>query len=123
MLSQARARPGAGRTGILDRLRPSARTLRGRSFAPLARRPVGRSARQKRRPPLSRFPGVDFIEIDSLLTDEERLIRDTVRNFVHDRVKPIIEEHHRDGRFPMQLVPEMAQLNMFGATIDEYGLP
>ncbi len=72
---------------------------------------------------MSRYSGVDFIEIDTLLTDEERLIRDTVREFVNDRVRPIIEEHHREGRFPMHLVPEMAQLNLFGATIDEYGLP
>ncbi|MGH9379538.1 MAG: acyl-CoA dehydrogenase family protein [Thermoanaerobaculia bacterium] len=72
---------------------------------------------------MSRFAGVDFLDIDSLLTDEERLVRDTVRDFVEDRVKPIIEECHRDARFPIELVPEMARLNLFGATIDEYGLP
>ena len=72
---------------------------------------------------MSRFPGVDFIDFDALLTEEERLVRDTVRAFVDDRVLPIIEEHHREGTFPMHLVPEMAELDLFGATIDEYGLP
>ena len=46
---------------------------------------------------MSRFPGVDFMDLDALLTDEERLVRDTVREFVDDEVKPIIEECHRDG--------------------------
>ncbi|HUF79162.1 MAG TPA: acyl-CoA dehydrogenase family protein [Thermoanaerobaculia bacterium] len=72
---------------------------------------------------MSRFPGVDFLDFDSLLSEEERLVRDTVRAFVDDRVVPIIEECHRDARFPMELVPEMAGLDLFGATIDEYGLP
>lgn len=72
---------------------------------------------------MSRFHGVDFLDFDALLTEEERLVRDTVRAFVDDKVKPIIEECHRDGRFPMELVAEMAELNLFGATIHEYGLP
>lgn len=72
---------------------------------------------------MNRFPGVDYLELDTLLSDEERLIRDTVRAWVDDRVIPIIEECHRDGRTPLELVPEMAKLNFFGATIDEYDLP
>ena len=72
---------------------------------------------------MSRFPGVDFIEFDALLTDEERLVRETVREFVDDQVKPIIEECHREGRTPLELVPEMGRLNLFGASISEYGLP
>ena len=72
---------------------------------------------------MSRFPGVDFVDFDALLTDEERLVRDTVRAFVDDRVMPLIIEAHREARFPMELVPEMGELNLFGATIDEYGLP
>ncbi len=72
---------------------------------------------------MSRFAGVDFLEFDSLLSEEERLARDTVRRFVDDRIKPIIEECHEQGRFPIELVPEMAALDLFGATISEYGLP
>ncbi|MGB6992184.1 MAG: acyl-CoA dehydrogenase family protein, partial [Thermoanaerobaculia bacterium] len=72
---------------------------------------------------MGRFPGVDYLEFESLLTDEERMVRDTVRAFVDDRVKPIIEECHREARFPIELVPEMGQLDLFGASFDEYGLP
>jgi glutaryl-CoA dehydrogenase len=72
---------------------------------------------------VSRFPGVDFLELDPLLGEEERLVRDTVREFVEDKVKPIIEECHREARTPLELVPEMGRLNLFGATIAEYGLP
>lgn len=72
---------------------------------------------------MNRFPGVDLLELDSLLTDDERLVRDTVRQFVDEKVKPIIEECHRDGRTPLELVPTMGQLNLFGSTISEYGLP
>jgi glutaryl-CoA dehydrogenase len=72
---------------------------------------------------LSRFPGVDLLELDALLSEEERLVRDTVRSFVDDKVKPIIEECHRDARTPLELVPTMGDLNLFGASISEYGLP
>ncbi len=72
---------------------------------------------------MSRFPGVDFLEIDPLLSEEERMARDTVREFVDNSVKPIIEECHREGRTPLELVPEMGRMNLFGATISEYGLP
>ena len=47
-----------------------------------------------------KFRGVDFLEFDSLLTDEERLVRDTTRKFIEDNLIPIIEECNRAGRFP-----------------------
>jgi glutaryl-CoA dehydrogenase len=72
---------------------------------------------------VNRFPGVDFLEFDSLLTEEERLARDTVRQFVDDKIAPIIEECFEESRFPIELVPDMAELGLFGATLDEYGLP
>lgn len=72
---------------------------------------------------MARYVGVDFLEFDQLLTEEQRLVRDTVRTWVEDRVKPIIEEHHREAKFPLFLVPEMAALNLFGATLSDYGLP
>jgi len=72
---------------------------------------------------VSRFPGVDFMEIDSLLSSEERLVRDSVRSWVDERFMPVITECHREGRFPIELVPEMGNLSLFGATIAEYGLP
>jgi glutaryl-CoA dehydrogenase len=72
---------------------------------------------------VSRFPGVDFLQLDDLLSEEERLVRDTVRAWVDERFRPIVEECNREGRFPIELVPEMAELDLFGATIDEYDLP
>src|SRR5437660_9872515 len=67
------------------------------------------------------FPGVDFIEFDSLLNDEEKLVRQTARRFVDEQVIPIIEKHNREGTFPMHLVPQMAELGFFGANLSGYG--
>ena len=67
--------------------------------------------------------GPDYLDSDSLLTEEQRLVRDTVRGWVEERVLPIIEDAAWEGRFPKELVPEMASLQLFGATISEYGLP
>ncbi len=67
------------------------------------------------------FRGVDFLEFDSLLSEEERLIRDTVREFVEKEVVPIIAEYYQKGQFPMHLVPMMAELGLFGANLQGYG--
>src|SRR5437870_3742505 len=69
------------------------------------------------------FPGVDYIEIDSLFSEDELMVRQTVRDFVDDEVLPIIEQAHREEKFPMHLIPKMAEMGLFGATISEYGLP
>ncbi|MBX7151188.1 acyl-CoA dehydrogenase family protein [bacterium] len=66
--------------------------------------------------------GADYFDMDSLLSDEEKLTRDTVREFVDDQIIPIIEEHNRNGTFPMNLVGHMAELGVFGANLpEEYG--
>jgi len=68
------------------------------------------------------FQGLDFLDVDSLLSEEEKAIRDTVRRWVDDAVMPIIAEHYLDGNFPMGLVPQMAELGLFGANLpEEYG--
>jgi glutaryl-CoA dehydrogenase len=67
------------------------------------------------------FPGVDFIEFDSLLSDEEKLARQTARQFVDEQILPIIEECNRKGEFPRHLVPQMAELGLFGASLNGYG--
>jgi glutaryl-CoA dehydrogenase len=71
--------------------------------------------------PVFKFKGVDFVELDSLLTDEERLVRDTTRRFVEENVVPIIEQCNRDARFPRELAKPMADLGFFGATLKGYG--
>jgi glutaryl-CoA dehydrogenase len=64
----------------------------------------------------------DFFNIDSALTEEERAVRDSVRRFVDDRVLPIIGECYVQGRFPKDIVPDLAQLGVFGANLpEEYG--
>ncbi len=68
-----------------------------------------------------KFKGVDFIDFDSLLSDEERLVRDTTRKFIEDNLVPIIEECNRAGRFPRELVKPMAELGFFGASLKGYG--
>ena len=65
------------------------------------------------------FKGVDFYDIDSLLSEEERAVRDTVRKWVDDEVMPIIGEYYIEGKFPSQLVPQMAELGFFGANLPE----
>ena len=67
------------------------------------------------------FPGVDYIEFDSLLSDEEKLVRQSVRRFVDDRVMPIIEKCASEGRFPRELVPQIAELGYLGAQLQGYG--
>jgi glutaryl-CoA dehydrogenase len=66
------------------------------------------------------FPGVDFLEFDSLLNDEELLARKTARQFVDERVIPIIEKHNREATFPMDLVPHLGELGFFGANLKGY---
>jgi glutaryl-CoA dehydrogenase len=68
-----------------------------------------------------KFKGVDFLGFDALLSDEERLVRDTARDFIEDKLIPIIEQCNRDGRFPRELVPEMGQMGFFGANLHGYG--
>jgi glutaryl-CoA dehydrogenase len=68
------------------------------------------------------FSGVDFLRLDDLLSDEERMARDTVREFVSREFLPVIQQHIRqDGSFPMELVPRMAELGLFGANLQGYG--
>jgi glutaryl-CoA dehydrogenase len=68
------------------------------------------------------FKGVDFYRIDDLLSDEEILVRDTVRRFVDEQVIPVIDQHFEEGTFPSGLIPQMASMGLFGANLpEEYG--
>ena len=71
---------------------------------------------------MASFTGVDFLRLDELLSDEERLARDTVREFVSNEFLPKIQQHIRqDGSFPMELLPQLAELGLFGANLQGYG--
>jgi glutaryl-CoA dehydrogenase len=64
----------------------------------------------------------DFYLIDDLLTDEQRMIRDTVRSFVESEVLPVIEKHNQAMTFPMDLIPKIGALGILGPTLPEkYG--
>src|SRR5688572_17211968 len=68
------------------------------------------------------FKAVDYFDTDSLLSEEERMIRDTVREWVDEAVLPVIEQAYIERRFPKQLLPQMAELGIFGANLpEEYG--
>ncbi len=71
---------------------------------------------------MQNFTGLDYFNIDDLLSEDERMVRDSVREFVSAEVIPIIEEYNRESKFPSQLIPKMAELSLFGITLPEkYG--
>ena len=68
------------------------------------------------------FEPLDFYRIEDSLELEERIVRDTVREFVDKEFLPVVVKHVRqDGSFPMELVPKMAELGLFGANLHGYG--
>jgi glutaryl-CoA dehydrogenase len=70
---------------------------------------------------MPRFPGVDYIQFDSLLSEQELLVRQTARQFVDERVVPIIREAYNNASFPTGLIREMGGLGFFGANLEGYG--
>jgi len=71
---------------------------------------------------MAKFSGLDYYNIETLLSEEEILVRDTVREFVEEMVLPVIEKHYRAATFPMHLVQKMGELGMFGSTLPaKYG--
>ncbi|NWF84198.1 MAG: acyl-CoA dehydrogenase family protein [Bryobacteraceae bacterium] len=70
---------------------------------------------------MASYRGVDYLLLDSLFSEEEKLVRQTARQFVQDRLMPLIQACYREGRFPSELIPEMGELGFFGANLDGYG--
>ncbi len=70
---------------------------------------------------MARFNGVDYLQVDSLFSDQEKLVRQTARQFVDERVIPVIRDSFRDARFPRELIPEMAEMGFLGANLEGYG--
>lgn len=70
---------------------------------------------------MPRFPGVDYVQFDSLLSEQELMVRQSARQFVDERVIPVIREAFNNAVFPKQLIAEMAELGFFGANLDGYG--
>jgi len=67
------------------------------------------------------FEAPDFYNLDELLTADERSARHAMRQWVTERFLPVVAQHYRDGTFPMELVPELAELGVFGPSIKGYG--
>ena len=67
------------------------------------------------------YKGIDFYNCDELFTEEEILIRDSVRQFVTDQLMPVINEDNREGTFPAHLVPGLGELGVLGASLEGYG--
>ncbi len=71
--------------------------------------------------PPAAFTPLDLFAVDELLSEDERLVRDTVRAFVGEKVLPVIEKHFREGTFPSHLIPEMARMGLLGSNLEGYG--
>lgn len=68
------------------------------------------------------MPTKDIYNIDYALSEEERAVRDSIRQFVDDKVIPVIGKAYVEGRFPREIIPQMAELGVFGANLpEEYG--
>lgn len=68
------------------------------------------------------FQPLDFFDLEDQYTEEERMVRDAVRTWVGERFMPLVTEHFENGTFPMELVPELSELGVFGPTVpEEYG--
>jgi glutaryl-CoA dehydrogenase len=68
------------------------------------------------------FNGVDFVRFDDLLNDEEKTIRQAVRDWVEEKYLPIVEHHYEAATFPMETIPQIAELGLLGANLPvEYG--
>jgi glutaryl-CoA dehydrogenase len=70
---------------------------------------------------MASFEQLDFWELEDQYTEEERMVRDTVRQFVQERLLPVIEHHFRQGSFPADLVSGMAEMGLLGANLEGYG--
>lgn len=71
-----------------------------------------------------KFNGVDYFKMDELLSEEEKMVQESVRAFVDNDVIPIIEEYYQSAKFPLELIPKLGELGVFGITLPEnYGCP
>ena len=70
---------------------------------------------------MASYRGVDYMLVDSLFSEQELMVRQTARDFVEDRLLPVIRDCYRDGRFPRELILEMGKLGFFGANLEGYG--
>ncbi|MCB9653054.1 MAG: acyl-CoA dehydrogenase family protein [Deltaproteobacteria bacterium] len=69
------------------------------------------------------FHGTDLLDVDRLLTEDERLVRDSVARWVDERWMPIVKDHFRKGTFPLELATELGAMGLLGTSLVGYGCP
>jgi len=69
---------------------------------------------------MKKFSGFDYVMVDSRLSDDEKMVRDTIRGFIEEEALPKFMEHYENGTFPSELVQPLAELGVFGSTIHGY---
>jgi len=72
---------------------------------------------------MAKYQAPDFFDIDTLLTEEERMVRDSVREWVSDRWMPLVEDAYREGRFPTEVIPELGGMGVLGGNLDYADFP
>jgi len=70
---------------------------------------------------MSQFKGADFYLLDDLLSEDEIMVRNTVRDFVEEKFNPLVTEHYRNGTFPQEIIPQLGELGLLGPSIEGYG--
>ena len=70
---------------------------------------------------MASYRGFDYLEIETLFSEEERLVRQTTRQFVEEHVSPVIKNCYNEGRFPRDVIGQMGELGFFGANLEGYG--
>ncbi|HUG38820.1 MAG TPA: acyl-CoA dehydrogenase family protein [Candidatus Limnocylindrales bacterium] len=70
---------------------------------------------------MEKFRGVDYYGIEAQWTDEQRMVRDMVRDWVEAKFLPVVAQHHRDGTFPTEIRKDLGEMGVFGATLKGYG--
>ena len=69
---------------------------------------------------MSKYEGIDFYNLDQHLTEEELMVRDLVRDWVDEEVLPIIEDYYTKGTFPLDLIPKIGEMGLFGCNLEGY---
>src|SRR3954467_9291013 len=69
------------------------------------------------------YESLNYMDEDNLLTSDEIMIRNTVREFVDEEIIPVLQQANRDEKFPMELIPRFGEMGLLGSTIQGYGCP
>ena len=70
---------------------------------------------------MTNYRGVDYYGVEALLTEEQRMVQDAVRDWVEKEFVPVVSQHHRDGTFPIEVAKPLGEMGVFGATLKGYG--